>query len=62
MIEEIKKVEVKKEVEKEEKPKLRQIIMETDGNSVNLTKAEVSGKIELIAVLQTVIDYLRQQK
>lgn len=62
MTEEIKKVEVKEETVKEEKPKMRQIILETDGNNVTLSKAEVNGRIELLAILQTVIDYLRQQK
>jgi hypothetical protein len=51
-----------KEEKKEEAPKMRQIIIETDGNNINLIKAEVSGKIELIGVLQGLIGYLNQQK
>ena len=59
MIDEIKKEDVKEE---KEKIPMRQIIIETDGNMVNLTKAEVSGKIELFAIFQTVIDHIKQQK
>ena len=40
--------------------KMRQIIIETDGNNISLIKAEVSGKIELIGVLQGLIGYLNQ--
>lgn len=43
-------------------PKMRQIVVETDGNSINLVKAEVSGRIELIGVLQGVINFLNNQK
>lgn len=39
--------------------KKRQIIIETDGNDINLVKAEVAGKIELIAIFQMIIEYLR---
>lgn len=31
---------------------MRQIIIETDGNSIGLIKAEVAGDIELLAILQ----------
>jgi hypothetical protein len=48
--------------ETKEKPKLRQIIIETNGDEISLEKAEVSGKIELIAILQSVIGYLNTQK
>ena len=34
----------------------RQILIETDGSSVNIVKAEVAGKIELNAILQTIIN------
>jgi len=43
-------------------PKLRQILIETDGNDIKLLKAEVSGKIELIAIFQNLIVYLNTQK
>jgi len=42
--------------------KLRQIIIETDGNSINLVKAEVSGTLELTAICQSLITYLNKQK
>jgi len=48
--------------EKPEPPaKMRQIVIETDGNNIVLEKAEVSGNIELIAILQTVIKYISSQ-
>lgn len=40
---------------------MRKIIIETDGNNINLVKAEVSGKIELIAILQGLIAFLNSQ-
>jgi len=50
--------------EKQEKPatQMRQIIIETDGNNIQIIKAEVGGRIELIGVLQSLITYLNQQK
>lgn len=69
MSEEIKKDEVKSEVVSnsqpvasgENAPKIRQIVIETDGNSVNLVKAEVSGSIELVAVLQALITFITKK-
>ena len=56
-------------MEKEEKkedvatePKLRQIIIETDGNNVKIVKAEVNGNIELIGILNTIISHFDSQK
>lgn len=46
----------------EETPKMRQIIIETDGDNIHLAKAEVSGRIELIGVLQSLIGFLNQPK
>ena len=43
-------------------PVMRQIIIEHDGNNVHVKKAEVSGKIELIGILQMVITFLNQPK
>jgi hypothetical protein len=60
--------EIKKVVEgpKTELPpkevKMRQIIIETDGNNINHVKADVSGKIELVAVLRELIGYINSQK
>jgi len=45
------------------KPKtvpMRQIVIETDGNGINIVKAETSGSIELTAVLQRVITFINQ--
>jgi hypothetical protein len=41
---------------------MRQVIIETDGNSISLVKAEVSGKIELVGILQNLIAFINQQK
>ena len=46
---------------KEEK-KMRQIVIETDGDNIKLVKAEVIGKIELVAILQNIILYINNQK
>ena len=50
-----------KEDEVAKKP-FRQIIIETDGDNIHISKAEVSGKIELIGVLQNVIAFITNQK
>ena len=42
--------------------KLRQIVIETDGNDVFVRKAEVTGKIEFLGILQAVINHIREQK
>jgi hypothetical protein len=42
--------------------RMREIIIETDGNNINLKKADVSGKIELVAVLRELIGYINSQK
>ena len=60
--EDVKKVEGKKENKEASASRPRQIVIETDGNSVNLVKAEVGGKIELVGILQTLINYLNQTK
>lgn len=53
-------VETKKETVKEQK--MRQIIIETDGNNVNIVKAEVSGKIELVAIMNLIATSVQQAK
>ncbi len=58
--EKVEKVDETKK-EPEAKPKMRQIVIETDGNMVNLVSAEVSGKIELIAILQNLANFLTKQ-
>ena len=56
-------VEVNNDVkEVKEAPKMRQIIIETDGTSVNLVKAEVGGVIELTGILQKLIEHFNKQK
>jgi hypothetical protein len=45
-----------------EKPRMRQIIIETDGNQINLVKSETAGKLELTAILQNLIVFINQVK
>ena len=54
-----KKVEEAKEETKEIKK--RQIIIETDGNSIQLIKSEVAGSIELKGILQMLIEALNNK-
>lgn len=42
--------------------KMRQIILETDGNNIRIVKADVAGSLEFIAILQSVIGQLSQQR
>ena len=49
--------EVKKEVKDDKK--LRQIIIETDGNNINLVKSEVAGSLELRAILVALLENLK---
>lgn len=44
-----------KELEAKKVAPTRRIIIETDGNSVNIAEADVSGLIELKAILLTVV-------
>ncbi len=39
-----------------EKPKMRQIIIETDGNSVRIIKNESAGTFEFTAILQGLLN------
>ena len=39
-------------------PKMRQIIIKTDGNNINILKAEVAGNLELIAILSSILNKL----
>ena len=48
-----------KSVETPEAPKMRQIIIETDGDNIHLVKSETAGKIELAAIMQMVADSIR---
>lgn len=38
--------------------KKRRIIIETDGDNIQLVEASVGGKIELVAILQLVINHV----
>ena len=59
--EELKNEQVEiKDKENKETPKLREIIIETDGNNISIKKAEVSGSIELTAILQSLINFINQ--
>ena len=44
----------------QEKPKMRQIIIETDGNNINIVKAETAGNLELIAILSSILNKLNK--
>lgn len=46
--------------DKNTQPKMRQIILETDGTDIKIVKAEVAGKLELTAILQAVIGHINQ--
>lgn len=51
---------MKEEKEKVEVP-LREILITTDGEKIDLVKAEVSGTIELVAILQAMIRFLTEE-
>lgn len=36
-------------------PRMRQIIIETDGNKIRVVKAEVAGDLEFKAILETIL-------
>jgi hypothetical protein len=42
--------------------KMRQIIIETDGTSVNVVKSEVYSQIELLAILQMIMAHVTNKK
>ena len=50
-----------KKQEEEKKPKMRQIIIETDGNNINLIKAEISGTLELQAILSGLLNSIKNK-
>lgn len=52
--------EIKKEEIKQPIKPMRQIIIETDGNNINIVKAEVAGNLELIAILSTILNKLNK--
>lgn len=53
------KIEEKNEEVKKE-PVIRQIIIETNGNMIRVAKAEVAGKIEMVAILENLATFYKQ--
>ena len=45
-----------------EKPKMRKIIIETDGNQASIITAEVAGNLELKAILVGLVESFDKQK
>lgn len=41
------------------KPKMRQIIIETDGTNINISKMEVAGVLEYKAILTALLDKIK---
>jgi len=50
----------KKIDEKQDKNHARQIVLETDGNSVKVIKAETAGTFEFIGILESIINQLKK--
>lgn len=44
----------------QEKPKMRQVIIETNGTDIRISKNETAGNLELIAILSTILTKLQQ--
>ena len=44
------------EIKPKEEKKMRQIIIETDGDSIHVVSADVAGTIEFVAILQMLIN------
>jgi len=42
--------------------KMRRIIIETDGTSISLVSADVAGKLELIAIFENLLSFVRNNK
>jgi len=54
----LKKQETKQE-QPQKKPKMRQVILETDGTNIHIAKAEVAGSLELMAILSSVLNKIQ---
>ncbi len=52
---------IEEEINPIPKKPLREIVIKTDGDNIFLSKADVSGRIELVGVLQTLLQYLSQK-
>ena len=49
----------KSEEPKAQQPKMRQVILETNGTNIRIAKNETSGNLELIALLSTILNQLQ---
>ena len=58
---EVKKPTPEAKKPEEQKPLMRQIIIETDGSNINLVKNETAGVLELSAILQTIVGKINQR-
>lgn len=41
-------------------PKLRQIIIETDGNKIRIVKADVAGDLEMSAIMRAILNNIER--
>lgn len=41
------------------KTKMREILIQTDGNNINIVKSEVAGNLELMAILSSILNKLQ---
>ena len=49
-------------LEKESPVKMRQIIIETDGVSINIAKADVTSQLEFVGILKTLMDFINKAR
>lgn len=49
---------IKEVAKKEEEPKFRQILIETNGSDIRIVKSEVAGMLELKAILMSLLNYV----
>lgn len=40
-------------------PEMRHILIETDGSNIRVAKSEAASKLEFIAILEAVLNYVR---
>ena len=50
----------KSEEPKAQQPKMREVIIQTDGTLINLVKNGTAGNLELVALLSTILNKLQQ--
>jgi hypothetical protein len=43
--------------EEKKEPKMREIIIETNGNDIKIVKLEIAGVLEFRAILSSLLDY-----